>query len=149
MSDTIFIQRICKLKSIPSNKQLRQWVKTSLEDKYDNANITLRIIEEEESTKLNFAFRNKSKPTNVLSFPYELEPLWGDIALCAPLIKAEAKQQGKKLNAHWAHLVVHACLHLLGFDHETEEDSFVMENREIEILKILGFDDPYKEIHND
>jgi len=114
--------------------------------------VTIRIVGAAESRRLNRTWRGKDKPTNVLSFPalsgeigdaLELPVLLGDLAICSPIVAREAREQGKSARAHWAHMVVHGLLHLLGYDHERERDAAVMESREARILAQLGFDDPY------
>jgi probable rRNA maturation factor len=105
------------------------------------ADIALRIVGARESAKLNGNFRNKSRPTNVLSFPYDAGS--GDVVLCHPVIAREARAQGKSLRAHYAHLVVHGVLHLRGHDHLRARDAARMERAEIRILRRLGFADPY------
>lgn len=112
--------------------------------------ITLRLVSEAESAELNFSYRHKSGPTNVLSFPYDDDFLpeqtfyLGDLAICAPLVLKEAMQQEKSALAHWAHLTVHGLLHLLGYDHEQEVEALVMEALETQVLQQLGYADPYK-----
>jgi probable rRNA maturation factor len=103
--------------------------------------ITLRIVGEREGRRLNSTYRKKSKPTNVLSFPYGGGR--GDIVLCHPVIAREARAQGKSIAAHYAHLVVHGILHLRGYDHEKKRDALRMEAREARLLRRLGFPDPY------
>ena len=114
--------------------------------------ITLRIVDEDEIRTLNRDYRDKDKPTNVLSFPFEMpeglpedamEPLLGDIILCAPVVRREAAEQNKTLQAHWAHMVTHGVLHLLGYDHIDDEDAQIMEAMEIRALNEQGFADPY------
>jgi probable rRNA maturation factor len=121
--------------------------------------LTIRVVGAAESRRLNRTWRNKDKPTNVLSFPAALlspgntgEPPrfpakefseLGDLAICAPVVAREAREQGKSLQAHWAHMVVHGVLHLLGYDHETDRDAEVMEARETKILAQFGYLDPY------
>jgi len=133
---------------LPTKKILQKWVNTVMVNPKSDMEITLRIVDKEESYALNFQFRGKDKPTNVLSFPYDPIPelpahIVGDIVLCAPVIKEEAAQQQKALEAHWAHMVIHGCLHLLGYDHETSEQAGVMEPMEITLLNTLGFANPY------
>src|SRR5690606_20131870 len=100
-----------------------------LADERQEAELTIRIVDEEESRILNRDYRGKDKPTNVLSFPFEAPPgldawpLLGDLVICAPVVAREAVEQGKPLMAHWAHMVVHGVLHLLGYDHEEDEDA--------------------------
>jgi probable rRNA maturation factor len=107
------------------------------------------VVDCAESAALNLRFRSREGPTNVLSFaadvPAEVDlPLLGDIVICAPLVVEEAAAQGKNLQAHWAHLVIHGALHLLGFDHDSKADARQMESREIALLASLGFSDPYQ-----
>ena len=127
---------------IASSALLRKWVKAATQ--YSGL-ITLRFVNQAEGKKLNFAFRNKDKPTNVLTFPYELSKtsLAADIVICLPVLKKEAKEQSKLLKDHLAHLIVHGCLHAQGHDHEGEKDAKKMENLEVRILKNLGFSNPY------
>ncbi|MQX53151.1 rRNA maturation RNase YbeY [Alcanivorax sediminis] len=114
--------------------------------------ITLRIVDEDEIRELNRDYRGKDKPTNVLSFPFEMpeglpadamEPLLGDIIICDSVVRQEAIEQHKSLQAHWAHMVTHGVLHLLGYDHIDDDDAAVMETLEIRALTEQGFDDPY------
>lgn len=113
--------------------------------------LAIRIVDERESADLNERFRGKAGPTNVLAFPAGelvgndagLRPL-GDIAICGPVVAREAHEQNKALEAHWAHIVIHGCLHLLGYDHLTAEDAAEMESRERTILAGLGIGDPYE-----
>jgi probable rRNA maturation factor len=114
------------------------------------AEVTIRIVNKNEIAKLNEAYRNKNYPTNVLSFPLEVKqnipmkfPLLGDIVVCANVVSEEAKQQGKPIKSHWAHMIVHGTLHLLGFDHEIDEDAEKMETLEIAILQQLKIANPY------
>lgn len=112
--------------------------------------LTIRLVDDEESQRLNHTYRNKDQPTNVLSFPVDpalpLEiPLLGDLVICAPLVEKEAKAQNKSLKDHWAHLVIHGILHLWGYDHITDEDAEVMESLEIKLLSQLGIANPYLE----
>jgi probable rRNA maturation factor len=119
----------------PSAKFLRRFAS------FTNSEVTLRVVGGAESKRLNYKFRKKARPTNVLSFPYGKGS--GDVVLCHPVIAKEAKQQGKTLRAHYAHLVVHGVLHLRGYDHLTQRDAARMERREIAILRRLGVGDPY------
>lgn len=111
----------------------------------------IRVVDETESAALNQQFRDKSGATNVLAFPPEESvmpgaelPQLGDIAICGAVVAREAAEQGKPLEAHWAHMVVHGCLHLLGFDHMTDAEAAEMEARECELLGQLGIPDPYE-----
>lgn len=132
----------------PSADNIEHWVKGALDQKTSDCTVAIKIINEAEMQALNHTYRHKSKPTNVLSFPTQLpEPLRGDfigdIAICAPVVQKEASAQNKAFDAHFAHLVVHGILHLLGYDHENEADATKMESEEVRILHQLGFDDPY------
>lgn len=127
----------------PSRLQFRKWVDAAL---MQPAEIVLRIVDEPEGKELNRRFRGKDKATNVLTFVYDdLQPLTGDIVLCAPVVIKEAQQQQKDLTAHYAHLTVHGVLHLQGYDHEHEADAAIMEQLETEIVMQLGFANPYHE----
>ena len=112
----------------------------------DDAEITVRIVGEEEGRALNMGYRKKDYATNVLTFDYEQEPVvMADLVLCAPVVAREAKEQGKTLAAHYAHLLVHGTLHAQGWDHETSlKDAHAMEAREADILAGLGFPNPYR-----
>ena len=110
--------------------------------------ICIRIVDSAESQSLNKQFRGKDKPTNVLSFPFEEEHYLGDLALCHPVIQAEAQAQNKPIHAHYQHLLIHGVLHLLGFDHENDADAAEMEQIEIELLAALHIANPY-EAHHD
>lgn len=141
------VQRASDSDLIPMDRSLQCWAKLALDD-YAEACLTIRVVDEEESADLNQRFRSRPGPTNVLSFaadvPPEVDlPLLGDVVICAPLVVAEATGQLKDLQAHWAHLVIHGVLHLIGFDHQCEVDTAVMEAREIALLAKLGFPDPY------
>jgi probable rRNA maturation factor len=108
----------------------------------DSAELTIRVVGAAESRKLNRTWRGKDKPTNVLSFAADA-PVLGDLAICAPVVAREAREQGKAPAAHWAHMVVHGVLHLLGYDHENDRDAAQMEARETKILAQLGMPNPY------
>lgn len=137
----IAIQRQVAARGLPSATSLRAFARAALPGRCGE--LTIRIVGEAESRTLNRQYRGKDKPTNVLSFQGEAGVL-GDLVICAPLVAREAAEQGKTARAHWAHLVVHGCLHLQGYDHEHEPDAKAMEAREIRILKRLGFADPYQ-----
>ncbi|HET7400976.1 MAG TPA: rRNA maturation RNase YbeY [Usitatibacter sp.] len=136
------VQRISRSAAIPSDALLRRWARAALPPE---AEVTLRIVGPAEGQRLNREFRGKDYATNVLSFPYTAKPLAGDIVICAAVVAREAREQGKELRAHYAHLVVHGCLHLQGMDHEAEGEALRMERRERRILAQLGFADPYRE----
>lgn len=125
----------------PSRAQFRKWIRAALD--YD-ARVTLRVVGQQEGRVLNRSFRHKDYATNVLTFVFNSQPPFdGDLALCAPVIAAEARAQKKSLAAHYAHLTVHGMLHLQGYDHEKQRDAQVMERRETQILAKLGYPDPY------
>ena len=121
---------------------IKKWVKASSPP---NGQLTLRFVNMAEGKKLNLAFRKKDAATNVLTFPYELTKsnVHADIIFCLPVLQKEAKVQGKTLKAHLAHLIVHGCLHAQAYDHETKKDAEKMETSEVQILKKLGFSNPY------
>ena len=126
--------------ALPRHKVAR-WLRHALAS---DAEITVRIVDAPEGQELNREYRKKDYATNVLTFDYTLEPVvTADLVLCAPVVAKEAKEQGKALQAHYAHLIVHGALHAQGWDHELEEDAQVMELRETEIMARLGFENPY------
>jgi probable rRNA maturation factor len=131
-----------KVLAITSLAVIKKWVKTAVQL---NGLITLRFVNAAEGKKLNFAFRNKDYATNVLTFPYELSNkiLAADIIFCLPVIQKEASAQNKSVKAHLAHLIIHGCLHAQGLDHEHDTEAKKMENKEIALLKSLGFTNPY------
>ncbi len=134
------IQRASRAAHIPSDRRLRLWARAALQA---GAQVTLRFVAEAEARRLNREFRGRDYATNVLTFAYGERPLEGDIVLCAPVVAREAREQGKPIEAHYAHLVVHGLLHLQGLDHEIERDAQAMERREKRVLAALGFPDPY------
>ena len=137
----IAIQDMVHTKPILKKTQCLKWL-MSVVDK--NAEITIRIVDNDESQNLNNIYRKKKYPTNVLSFLVDDEGhLIGDIVLCAPVIEKEALEQSKKLEAHYAHLIIHGALHLYGYDHENKKDADIMEAKEIKILTKLGYKNPY------
>lgn len=121
----------------------RQEFKKVLELHPFSGGVCIRVVSKEESQQLNRDFRHQDKPTNVLSFPFNEPDYLGDLALCHDVIIAEAKAQGKSLLAHYQHIILHGILHLLGYDHETEQEAFEMEALEIKLLAQLGVKDPY------
>lgn len=124
--------------------QVAKWIRHALQD---DAEITVRIVDAAEAQALNRDYRQKDYATNVLTFDYTQEPLvTADLVLCAPVVAAEAEEQGKTLQAHYAHLLVHGTLHAQGWDHDEDEDAQVMELRESEIMARLGFADPYASV---
>ncbi len=126
--------------ALPRHRVAR-WLRHALSS---DAEITVRIVDAPEGQELNREFRKKDYATNVLTFDYTLEPVvTADLVLCAPVLEKEAEDQGKTLQAHYAHLIVHGALHAQGWDHELDEDARVMELRESEIMARLGFENPY------
>lgn len=153
MSIILDLQLASTASNLPSEAQIQLWLNAAVSPFQPVAEVTVRIVDEAESQQLNFDYREKDKPTNVLSFPFQCPPgielpLLGDLVICAGVVAQEAKEQNKSLAAHWAHMVVHGSLHLLGFDHINDDDALEMEAEEIQILAELGFADPYL-IEND
>lgn len=151
MSIKLELQILSVTKTLPHPAQFREWIGIALWNRVETGEITIRIVDEEESATLNEQYRGKMGPTNVLSFPYDpipgiTENLLGDLIICAPLVEAEAQAQHKTLIAHWAHLVVHGTLHLLGFNHECPKEAAEMEGLETELLLKLGFPPPYGDV---
>ncbi len=135
---------------LPAEQDVERWLAAALEGERDEAEVTVRLVDEAESQALNRDYRGKDNPTNVLSFPFEPPPgvalpLLGDLVICRQVVEREAAEQNKPLQAHWAHMVVHGCLHLLGFDHIKDDEAEAMEAREIAILAGLGMDNPYQD----
>lgn len=134
------IQRATQ-RETPSRSQFLRWVKAALNV---DTEVTIRIVSANEGRALNAAYRGKDYATNVLTFPLTEEPhLMGDIILCAPVVEKEAREQGKDLMAHYAHMTVHGILHLHGYDHETEAQAELMEALEVETLRKLGYANPH------
>lgn len=135
--------------NVPSEETFRRWVAATLPSTLIHSELTIRVVGYEESRSLNSQFRQKDKPTNVLSFPSDIPveldvPFLGDLVICAPVVEEEARAQVKDLNAHWAHMVVHGTLHLLGYDHIDESEAEEMEALETKILTGLNFAPPYE-----
>jgi len=146
----ITIQRMIPKDKMPDVKLLKHWAEQTLVYQNQSAELNIRVVDKKEMTALNSQYRQKNKPTNVLSFPFDMpveaeEELvfLGDIVICADVVNEEAKAQNISENYHWAHMVVHGTLHLLGYDHETDEDADIMEPEEGRILESLGFPNPY------
>lgn len=154
MAHTIDLQIACQETQIPSLAQFQLWITSALaevsSDTSQDFELTIRLVNNEESQQLNHQYRQKDKPTNVLSFPFEVPDgiemnLLGDLVICIDVMKEEAQAQNKALFDHWAHLVIHGCLHLVGFDHISDEEALEMESIEIAILAKLGINNPYTE----
>ncbi|QDP01897.1 rRNA maturation RNase YbeY [Thalassotalea sp. PS06] len=147
--NTLDIQIACSDESgLPSAENMQLWVDTALSIYSKDAELTIRIVDSDESQQLNHQYRDKNKPTNVLSFPFEAPDgvelsLLGDLVICADVVKAEASEQNKPLTAHWAHMIIHGCLHLLGYDHIREVDAEEMEALEVKLLASLNINNPY------
>lgn len=139
--------------NLPEEQDFQRWVNAAILPFQAEAELTIRLVDEAESRELNATYRHKDKSTNVLSFPFESPPeitlpLLGDLVICCQVVQREALEQNKALLAHWAHMTIHGCLHLLGYDHLTDEQAEEMETLETEILHNLGYSDPYK-LEND
>ncbi len=137
----------------PNSKQIQSWVDAALQDYGKDTEIVIRIVDVNESAQLNKQYRHKQGPTNILSFPANLPEhiglnLLGDLVACAPVIEREAIEQHKQLSHHWAHIIVHGVLHLLGYDHTDEDEAEIMENKEINILRTLNLSNPYLQVHH-
>ena len=141
---TIHIQRLVPAKGIPSAASLRGWAEAARGK--PRGEITLRIVDAEEGLSLNQSWRGKAYATNVLSFPMQEKDYLGDIVICAEVVAREAIEQGKAARAHWAHMVVHGVLHLMGHDHIADDEAEKMEALERRLLARMGFDDPYQPI---
>ncbi|ETS29230.1 rRNA maturation RNase YbeY [Photorhabdus temperata] len=134
--------------SLPEETLFQQWLDGVLPQFQSESEVTIRIVDEAESQDLNLTYRGKDKPTNVLSFPFEAPPevdlpLLGDLIICRQVVEKEAEEQQKTVEEHWAHMVVHGCLHLLGYDHIEDDEAEEMESLETEIMQKLGYADPY------
>lgn len=137
---------------LPDEAQLTKWAEAALENRteLDEPELTVRLVDEEESRSLNHEYRGKDKSTNVLSFPFEAPPhvpipLLGDLIICRQVVEREAEEQNKTPESHWAHMVIHGCLHLLGYDHIEDEEAEEMEGIERDVMAALGYDDPYRD----
>ncbi len=144
------LQLASEATDLPAKSDFETWAETALEDE-SRRGLVIRIVDEAESRQLNRDYRGKDSPTNVLSFPFEAPPgvpneHLGDLVICAPVVKREAKAQGKAEAHHWAHMVVHGVLHLRGHDHQDDAEAQIMENLERQLLAGLGLPDPYLEI---
>lgn len=135
------MQYACEDVALPARAQVRRWALAALET---DVQVTIRFVAAREGRQLNYAFRGKDYATNVLSFVYEMEPVVGDLVVCLPVVKREAKEQKKPLKNHLAHMIVHGMLHLQGYDHEVgAHDAEIMEQRECGILARFRIADPY------
>lgn len=140
---SITIQVATDKNRAPKPVLLRKWAKLALQTQTQKSTITIRIVDREEMKQLNETYRHKQGTTNVLSFPYDLPGMLGDIVICADVVNQEAEEQQKSQEAHWAHMVIHGVCHLLGYDHETDDEAEIMEALEINMMNTLGFANPY------
>ena len=139
---------------LPAQDDFRRWAEAALAGRRAEAELLIRLVDAAESRELNRRYRGKDRSTNVLSFPADLpsvvkSPLLGDLVICAPLVAQEAREQGKDTEHHWAHLVVHGVLHLVGYDHQNETEAVTMEAAERKILAGMGLPDPYQQEHDE
>lgn len=138
---SLSVQYASKAKVIPTRQQFRRWIKIALER---DVQIALRIVDEIEGRALNLSYRKKDSATNVLTFVYaNTDPLYGDVVICAPVVEREAKEQSKDLLAHYAHLTIHAALHLQGYEHDKKREAEKMEARETALMLKLRYPAPY------
>lgn len=137
-----------KQHAAPHIDDFQKWAEAALKPHTSEAELAIRIVSPEEMIELNSNFRNKHSTTNVLSFPAPPDikaktNMLGDIVICSAVVNKEAQEQQKEQNAHWAHMTIHGIFHLLGYDHEDEEEAVIMETQEKKVLDSLGFPDPY------
>lgn len=145
----LVVQRISQAPNVPDDATLSLWASAALATAPGAGELVIRIVDEAESLALNSQYRGMAKPTNVLSFPADTLPgiddaPLGDLVICAPLVAAQAAEQNKSPMAHWAHLVIHGCLHLLGYDHQNDAQAEVMEAMETRLLVQWQYPDPYQ-----
>jgi probable rRNA maturation factor len=144
------LQVACEAPGVPDRGRFHAWSSAALAGRREAVELTIRVVDETEGAELNQRYRGRPGPTNVLSFPFDPPPgvppqdLIGDLVICAPVVAREACEQDKPEEAHWAHMVVHGALHLLGYDHLTDPDAAEMEAMEAVILAGLGFPSPYE-----
>jgi probable rRNA maturation factor len=145
------VQNVSTDPGVPASALIEIWAATAYSKvAEEKAELTVRIVDEDDGRQLNEQYRKQETATNVLSFQFEDPPnvktdILGDIVACAPVISREAQEQGKTLHAHWAHLIVHGVLHLCGYNHEVNEDAQIMQRLETEIVENLGFSNPYSQ----
>jgi probable rRNA maturation factor len=141
----------------PTTAEIRTWASAALGRRAAGAELAVRVVKPAESKRLNARYRGRNQPTNVLSFPVPEMPSTaaggqgaprplGDLVICASVVRAEARRQHKAIKAHWAHLVIHGALHLLGYDHEGDDEARRMERREVAVLKRFGITNPYRSL---
>ena len=135
------VQYACNREGLPLRADFVRWARAAL---VGGGEITIRLVDADEGQALNKEYRSKDYATNVLSFPYDSEPVvMGDLVICPSVVAREAAEQNKPLDAHYAHLTVHGMLHLQGWDHDNDDDAQAMEDEEREILAAMGYPDPY------
>lgn len=149
MKLTLDLQVAVDRPDLPDEAWIRRWAQAALVDRAIDTELTVRLVDEAESAMLNATYRHKPGPTNVLSFPFE-PPVAevdtgfiGDVVICVPVVAREAVTQGKSVEAHWAHMVMHGVLHLLGYDHQEAAQAEAMERLEVQMLAAMGYPDPY------
>lgn len=152
MTYHIDIQHACHGNAPIEDAMLRLWAETTLQSLRSAGELTIRLVDTEEMIYLNHTYRQQNKPTNVLAFPQQVPsivaldcPLLGDVIICPEVLAAESLTAKQALSAHWAHIVIHGVLHLLGFDHIQPQDARIMEEHEIKLLAKFGYDNPYLE----
>lgn len=150
MTTTVDLQLACEFDNLPSAEQFQRWAALVLDELKPNSEITIRISDAEESQSLNHSYRGKDKPTNVLSFEFDAPPgvelpLVGDLIICPEVVYRESLEQQKSFHDHFAHMVVHGCLHLLGYDHINDADAQEMETIEKRLLATIDISDPYRD----
>ena len=150
MKPSIELQLACEAADIPDEAQFQRWVEAALRGRFEGGELCIRVVDSSESQALNLQYRGKDKPTNVLSFPFEVPEgieldLLGDLVICTDVVTREAQEQQKPVLDHWAHLVIHGTLHLLGYDHIKDEEAEEMEALERQLLADLSIPDPYQE----
>lgn len=148
MTIELELQIATDAQTLPHPAQFREWIGNTLDERFDNVELTIRLVDVEEMTELNETYRHKTGPTNVLSFPSDMHQdldfsVLGDVIICAPIVEQEANAGNIDLLAHWAHMVVHGTLHLLGYDHIQKAEAEEMEEIETKILTNLGYPAPY------
>lgn len=152
MTYQIDIESNSQSQLLPAVPELERWISAALQSQqFEEAEVSVYIVDEAEGRELNAQYRGKDYPTNVLSFPADIAeeigiPLLGDLVICAPVVEREAQEQGKTLPAHWAHMLVHGTLHLVGFDHIDDDEAVIMETLETQIVTGLGYPAPYQDI---
>ena len=149
MLDEVEIQRVFSEGYAPEDENFSKWFKLVIKLLHKHGTLVVRLVDEAESRELNLNYRNKDSSTNVLSFPFEAPPNiednhLGDLVICVPVVNREAIEQNKPENHHWAHIVIHGILHLLGYDHINDGDAMIMEQLEIDLLDKLGISNPYE-----